>query len=1002
LAEWSLLHCERESVFVSTISESCSEENSAGTNECKPKALEAETDEFRKRVYSPLFSGWHGLVSSAERLHYWPSLTEISTCHKQEVLCKEETSLINLIGDYDFLDTFDFNDATNEKEKQKEPQKGLGSLFEKPSLKWESTQSSRLPVSSQSNTVTHDDNSSQCSLDETLLEFSLHALVDADADIVEISSSQETEVELPTFPVHCESVTDFLKLDAILEVHESGDEVCSQSTHSGFNEPKAAEGDTDSSKTDETEILARTAKNLDKAKDQCLETMSLPSKHNALTLSVSDMQAISQKLASEKEKSKQCLATQKISREEIQSPINLRDISTRRSFEDNFCAFNGNQCHSFKSTSDTNRSTSNQQAKQEIHSRPANEASFVGAYQEHKHTKVGDCEIEAFQRLQEDNMLLRDMCLRLEAEVAKYRNLVSAQQAGIQAAASSAQGPLAARMVSVSSMGIPNIGAFRTPSFQRQCRGMYMDTMSDDGGHTLISWPTLPHLMRQPPHPLEYHSHNMYVSESDQNGNLRSQVYTPSFAQVEGTLSGNIHTPGIDGKEQDNLSDTDAVVESDNEDGADPSIQGTSLLSLSTGFGAVRAPNSLRSRLCEDIFRLLEKITFEEEWRKTFKIVAYQKCRHVVRSLWPRAKVHIYGSFSTGFSLPSSDLDLVICLPKVRTDTPAVAPGDLEGRNAIKETWQQNLARYFRLENWVLNESIKIISHTAVPVIRLATDPLGLQQSLKDVTCSTHGVIRSKDNKKKSSYALIGHQSAPPIELDISFEDPGHQGLQANQMVSNLIEEFPSIRPIVLVNKLFLKRRGLLVVYTGGLSSYALVLMAARYLQEQQQQMDTGSLLMGFLDFYGNHFDPRTIGISVRRRCFFSRLATGLPASFYQESTRVHARSIYQGNSNFHHNSPLLDRRSSFGDGIPANQHSTINSEEIQVPYKFDPLFIEDPLCTGNNVGRNCFRIFQIQRAWSDAFKDLTAALDKEIVHNSSKDCLLTCMIDEAEIEQIY
>jgi hypothetical protein len=30
-------------------------------------------------------------------------------------------------------------------------------------------------------------------------------------------------------------------------------------------------------------------------------------------------------------------------------------------------------------------------------------------------------------------------------------------------------------------------------------------------------------------------------------------------------------------------------------------------------------------------------------------------------------------------------------------------------------------------------------------------------------------------------------------------------------------------------------------------------------------------------------------------------------------------------------------------------------------PYTFDPLFIEDPLSAGNNVGRNAFRIFQVQ-----------------------------------------
>lgn len=33
----------------------------------------------------------------------------------------------------------------------------------------------------------------------------------------------------------------------------------------------------------------------------------------------------------------------------------------------------------------------------------------------------------------------------------------------------------------------------------------------------------------------------------------------------------------------------------------------------------------------------------------------------------------------------------------------------------------------------------------------------------------------------------------------------------------------------------------------------------------------------------------------------------------------------------------------------------------------FDPLLVQDPLDVGNNVGRNVFRIHQIQRAWTDA-----------------------------------
>lgn len=37
----------------------------------------------------------------------------------------------------------------------------------------------------------------------------------------------------------------------------------------------------------------------------------------------------------------------------------------------------------------------------------------------------------------------------------------------------------------------------------------------------------------------------------------------------------------------------------------------------------------------------------------------------------------------------------------------------------------------------------------------------------------------------------------------------------------------------------------------------------------------------------------------------------------------------------------------------------------------FDPLYIEDPLRPQNNVGRNCFRISQIQQAFAQAYTEL-------------------------------
>lgn len=164
-------------------------------------------------------------------------------------------------------------------------------------------------------------------------------------------------------------------------------------------------------------------------------------------------------------------------------------------------------------------------------------------------------------------------------------------------------------------------------------------------------------------------------------------------------------------------------------------------------------------------------------------------------------------------------------------------------------------------------------------------------------------------------------------------------------------QQLPMIRPLVLVLKQFLLDRGLLTAYTGGLSSYCLFLMVARYCQEQAPTWnDCGSLLMGFLDFYGNFFDPRITGISVRTRRYFYRSDE---PQYSQEQNRFQP----------------LNRQFSF-------QNAQTSASQQVKSGKLDPIWVEDPLNPGNNVGRNAFRIFQVQRAFSDAHRALVASLE--------------------------
>lgn len=163
--------------------------------------------------------------------------------------------------------------------------------------------------------------------------------------------------------------------------------------------------------------------------------------------------------------------------------------------------------------------------------------------------------------------------------------------------------------------------------------------------------------------------------------------------------------------------------------------------------------------------------------------------------------------------------------------------------------------------------------------------------------------------------------------------------------------------------------------------------MVARYLQEQSPGADVGSLLMGFLDFYGNHvsfacilfmtiftlpltchaivlqFDPRSTGISVRKRQYFARpnyytsrnpgeAPMWGPMTGYQTAqlrrnslSDKESTNIKSGRPTLHHQAPVSQQHTI---SVQVPYHHSLpderNSFDNGMPYTFDPLFIEDPL----------------------------------------------------------
>jgi hypothetical protein len=58
-----------------------------------------------------------------------------------------------------------------------------------------------------------------------------------------------------------------------------------------------------------------------------------------------------------------------------------------------------------------------------------------------------------------------------------------------------------------------------------------------------------------------------------------------------------------------------------------------------------------------------------------------------------------------------------------------------------------------------------------------------------------------------------------------------HTGCAAARLVKSYVDALPQLRPLAIILKHFLKGQGLNDTYTGGLSSYCLVMMLVSFLQ---------------------------------------------------------------------------------------------------------------------------------------------------------------------------
>ena len=226
-------------------------------------------------------------------------------------------------------------------------------------------------------------------------------------------------------------------------------------------------------------------------------------------------------------------------------------------------------------------------------------------------------------------------------------------------------------------------------------------------------------------------------------------------------------------------------------------------------------------------FEIFVKLRIEKE--KDIYDTLIKNVQNSVDKSIQNYEVNLYGSHATNLCLPWSDLDVVLIKKNIEEVK-------IENNNNNNLLLLSQLFEYIRSEPWV--KDCKLISKAAVPIIKLIT-------------------IEKYNN----------------MSIDISLQDDKHFGLKCVELVKQFINEYKSLKPLVLAIKNILKRANLNDPYKGGISSYGLILMIIFFLQKQklsgvdispgENNCNLGRLFFEFIKFYAIFFESNKVIINI-------------------------------------------------------------------------------------------------------------------------------------------
>ena len=324
----------------------------------------------------------------------------------------------------------------------------------------------------------------------------------------------------------------------------------------------------------------------------------------------------------------------------------------------------------------------------------------------------------------------------------------------------------------------------------------------------------------------EYAGKGSRESEEEERDRWRKLVIVEAEeerARREGELE--LHKQGEQGEQ--------GIAASSSSDASSAGVKGSNVQGSNSNVKTALLHSLLQNQIPVALASLHEEIRSFASKMTSFSLkllparqAALEGICNVVDGLWGEsAEALLYGSCATGLDTKASDVDVVVCFTKggkggnlSESLSEVLSVAEVSARIAL-------LAGHMSSLPWLRISAV--VEHGRVPVIKAT--------ALVSATSSTIVSLLSFNDRKEGELDAGDSGDFVEVPLDISIDGPTHSGISSTSFVRMLTTRLPSLRPIVLSLKRLLAVHGLNDPFTGGLSSYGLVLMVVFLMLKQRK-----------------------------------------------------------------------------------------------------------------------------------------------------------------------